>query len=327
MITRRHLLAAAAAGAAATPPIAARAQPAAWRPNRSIRLVLGFAPGGVGDLTARLVAPKMSEMLGQTIVIDNRPSAGGIVAGEAVARAQPDGHTLLLLTTTNSTASALFKSVPYDVSRDFTPVGRLSLFDHVLLVPADGPHKTVGDLIAAARAKPGAINLGSISVGNAQHLGAELFRIMAGVDMTVVPYRSTPDLVNATATGDVQVASEILAPVLSQVQGGRVRALAMCSAERFPLLPDVPTVAESGLPDYVVGSWNGIAGPKGLPKPVVDRLNEALVAAANAPDVRSKLIELGVKPAPSAPGEFDAFIRSEGERWARVVETAKIPKQ
>lgn len=323
MTTRRRILLAAGAAALARPALAQ----GPWRPSRPIRLLVGFAPGGVGDLTTRLVAPKMSEMLGQPIVIDNRPSAGGIVAGEAVARAQPDGLTLLLMTTTNSTAAALYKTVPYDVARDFTPIGRMSLFDHVLVVGADSPYRTLLQLLDAARGKPGAINLGSISIGNAQHLGAELFRSMAGVDMTVIPFRSTPDLVNATATGDVDVSSEILAPVLSQVQGGRLRALAMCSAERFPLLPDVPTVAESGIPDYVVGSWNGFAGPKNLPRPIVERVNEALVAAVAMPEVQRKLVELGVQPASSSPEEFGAFVQREGERWSRIIDAAKIPRQ
>jgi len=321
--TRRRLLLAVGTATLAAP---ALAQPA-WQPSRPIRLVVGFAPGGVGGLSARLVAPELSELLGQPFIIENRPSAGGIIAGETVARAQPDGHTLMLLTTTNSTAAVLFRSVPYDVIGDFTPVGQLSLFDHVLLVGADSPHRTLADLLAAARARPGMLNLGSIAVGNAQHLGAELFRTMAKVDMTVVNYRSTPDLVNATATGDVDVASEILAPVLAQVQGGRLRPLAMCSAERFPLFPEVPTVAESGLPDYVVGSWNGFAGPKNLPPPVVERLNQAVVAAAATPEVRRKLIELGVQPATSSPEAFGRFIREEGERWSRIVEAARIPKQ
>lgn len=322
-ISRRLLLGAALASPAlARPALAQRS----W-PNRPIRLVLGFAPGGVGDLTARMIAPRISEGLGQPIIIDNRPGAAGIVAAEPVARSAPDGYTMLLLTTTNSTADAMYRSLPYDTHRDFTPVARVATFDHVLLTAANSPFRTLKDVIDAARARPGSINLGSIAVGNAQHLGAELLRSMAGVDMTVVPYRSTPDLINATTTGDVHIASEILAPVLGQLQAGRLRPLAMASAERYPLLPDVPTATEHELPGYVVGSWNGVAGPAALPRPIVERMNAEIGRVLALADVREKLLELGVTPAFTSPEEFGTFIRTEGERWSRIVESAKIPKQ
>jgi tripartite-type tricarboxylate transporter receptor subunit TctC len=321
--SRRGLLGAAAASSLVRPALAQRGT---W-PDRPIRLVVGFAPGGVGDLTARLVAPKISEGLGQPIVIDNRPGAGGIVSAENVMRSAPDGYTMLLLTTTNSTASALYRTLPYDVARDFVPVARISTFDHAFLTAANSPFRTLKDVFDAARAKPGSINLGSISVGNAQHLGAELLRSMSGVDMTIVPYRSTPDLINAIATGDVHMASEILGPTLSQVQGGRLRVLAMASAERFPLLPDVPTATERDLPGYVVGSWNGMAAPKGTPRAIVDRMNAEIRRAMALPEVRTKLLELGVVPAVTSPEEFGDFIRAEGDRWSRIVEAANIPKQ
>lgn len=324
---RRGLLGAAIAGSALAHPGLARPALAqrAW-PSRPIRLVLGFAPGGVGDLTARMIAPRISEGLGQPIIIDNRPGAAGIVAAEPVARAAPDGYTMLLLTTTNSTADAMYRNLPYDTARDFSPVARIATFDHILLTGANSPYRTLKDVIEAARARPGTINLGSIAVGNAQHLGAELLKSMAGVDMTVVPYRSTPDLINATTSGDVHIASEILAPVLGQVQAGRLRALAMASAERFPLLPDVPTATERDLPGYVAGSWNGVAGPAAMPRAIVERMNAEIGRALALPEVRDKLLELGVTPAFTSPEDFSAFIRSEGERWSRIVETSNIPK-
>jgi tripartite-type tricarboxylate transporter receptor subunit TctC len=322
-LSRRLFMGVASAATLATPALAQRGT---W-PDRPIRLVVGFAPGGVGDLTARLIAPKIAEGLGQSIVIDNRPSAGGIVSAESVARSAPDGYTMLLLTTTNSTASAIYKSLPYDVVRDFAPIARIATFDHVLLTAANSPYKTLQDVLDAARAKPGSINIGSISVGNAQHLGAELLRSMTGADLTVVPYRSTPDLINATSTGDVQIASEILAPVLSQLDGGRLRALAMTSAERFPSMPNVPTATESAVPNYIVGSWNGMAAPIGTPRPVIERMNKEIVRAMAQPDIRAKLLELGVQPATSTPEEFGTFIRAEGERWAKIVQDAGIPKQ
>ena len=204
-------------------------------PTRPIRLVLGFAPGGIGDITARLVAVKLADALGQPIIIDNRPGAVGIVAAENVIRSPADGYTLLLLTTSNTTAGSLYRNVPYDIARDFSPVGRLTTFDHAFFTSGNSPYHSLGDVLAAARAQPGRINLGSIAVGSGQHLAAELLRSMSRVDMTSVPYRSTPDLINATTSGDVHIGNEVLAPLMPHVQAGRLRLLAVCSDARFPL--------------------------------------------------------------------------------------------
>ncbi|MEO3471896.1 tripartite tricarboxylate transporter substrate-binding protein [Roseomonas sp. CAU 1739] len=320
---RRAMLAAGLCGLLASP---ALAQPA-W-PSRPIRWVVGFAPGGVGDLTTRLVAAKMGTALGQTVVVENRPSAGGIVAAETVARAAPDGYTLLLLTTTDATASAIYQRLPYDIMRDLEFVGQMSFFDHVLVTGANSPYRTLGDVIAAARTRPGSINLGSIAVGNAQHLGAELFRSMTQTEMVVVPYRATPDLLNATATGDVQLASEILAPVLPQATGGRLRVLAVAAPQRFSGLPDVPTAEEAGVPGYVVRSWNGIAVPARTPRPIVDRLNAELLRTVALPEIREKLLELGVQPVTATtPESFRAYVVQEHARWSQVVTQADIPRQ
>ncbi len=322
---RRPLLMA-GAGLLATLAAPTLAQPT-W-PSRPIRWIVGFAPGGVGDLTTRLVATKLTAALGQPVVVENRPSAGGIVAAETVVRSAPDGHTLLLVTTTDSTAAAVYQRLPYDIMRDLEFVGQISFFDHVLVTGANSPHRTLGDVIAAAKAQPGTINLGSIAVGNAQHLGAELFRSMTGTEMVVVPYRSTPDLLNATATGDVHLTSEILAPVLPQVTGGRLRVLAVAAPQRFAGLPDVPTAVEAGVPGYIVRSWNGIAAPARTPRPIVDRLNAELVRALALPDIRQKMLELGVQPLESTtPEAFRAYIAEENARWAQVVDQANIPRQ
>ncbi len=320
---RRILLAAGLAGALTAP---ALAQPA-W-PSRPVRWVVGFAPGGVGDLTTRLVAVKLGAALGQPVVVENRPSAGGIVAAETVARSAPDGYTLLLLTTTDATAAAIYRRLPYDIMRDLEFVGQMSFFDHVLVTGANSPYRTLGDVIEAARARPGSINLGSIAVGNAQHLGAELFRSMTRTEMVTVPYRSTPDLLNATATGDVQLASEILAPVLPQAAGGRLRVLAVAAPQRFSGLPDVPTAEEAGVPGYVVRSWNGIAAPARTPRPIVDRLNTELLRVVALPEVRDKMLELGVQPVESTtPESFRAYVAQEAARWAQVVTQVDIPRQ
>jgi tripartite-type tricarboxylate transporter receptor subunit TctC len=321
LISRRGL---ASAGAVAALTMgSARAQS---YPSRPIRWVLGFGAGGVGDLTARLVAPKLAEGLrGQPIVIENRPSAGGIVAAETVARSEPDGHTLLLVTTTTATAAAMYRTLPYDTMRDFTFIGQLAAFDHVIATASDGPYKDLAALIAAAKAKPHSLNLGSIGVGSAQHLSVELFKSVAGIEATVVTYRSTPELINAISTGEVQAGFETLAPVLPQL-GGRLRALAIPSSARFAGLPDIPTAAEAGLPGYLIRSWNGVCGPAGMAPPLVARLNQELVRVAALPEIRARLLELGVETAATPPEELRNLMQEEIARYSRIVTDARIER-
>jgi tripartite-type tricarboxylate transporter receptor subunit TctC len=318
----RRLLLAAALLLAALP---AHAQ--TWSPNRPIRWIVGFAAGGVGDTTARLVGQKLSEVLGQPVVIENRPSAGGIVASETVARAAPDGHTLLLVTTTAASAPHLFRQMPYDPINDFTFVTQVASFPHILVVAANSPYRNLQDLISAARATPGRINLGSVSVGTALHLSLELLRSMGNIPAEIVTYRSTGELLNATATGDVQVAMEVAATTLGQISGGRLRALAVTSPTRATVLPDVPTVVESGLPDYRVITWNGMAGPANLPRPIVDRLAAEVARVMAMPDVRDRLIPLAVEPAANGPEAMRALLVAETELWGRVIRDAKIERQ
>ncbi|QYU68370.1 tripartite tricarboxylate transporter substrate binding protein [Leptolyngbya sp. 15MV] len=319
MIGRRTLLVAPLAL-----PAVARAQALFTRP---VRFVLGFAAGGAGDITVRMLAPHMQAEIGQPIVVDNRPGAGGIISGEAVARAAPDGHTMYLLTTSNMAAPAFFRTIPFDVARDFTPVGRMVWYDHVIAVNPQLPVRNLTELIAYAKARPNQVNIASIAVGNAQHLGVELFRAMAQVPMTTVTYRSTPELANALATGEVQVAGELLAPLLGQVQAGRIRLLAVTAPTRFPSLPDVPTSAESGLPDYIVRSWNAIVFPAGTPRPMVEAMNRAIRRALGVPEIRARLIELGGLPEPSSPEELAAMIPAEVAAWGRMAQLAGVEKQ
>lgn len=295
--------------------------------NRPVRFVLGFAAGGAGDITVRMLTPHMQQEIGQPIVVDNRPGAGGIVSAEAVARAAPDGHTMYLLTTSNMAAPAFYRTLPFDVTRDFTPVGRMVWYDHVIAVNPSLPASNLTELIALARARPGQLNIGSIAVGNAQHLGVELFRAMANAPMTTVTYRSSPELVNALATGEIQVAGELLAPTLGQVQAGRIRLLAVTAPARFPTLPDVPTSAESGLPDYIVRSWNAIVFPANTPRPFVEAMNRAIRRALGVPEVRNRLIELGGLPEASSPEELAAMIPREVEAWGRMATIAGVERQ
>jgi len=296
-------------------------------PNRPIRWIVGFAPGGVGDTTARLVGQKLSESLGQPVVIENRPSAGGILASETVARAAPDGHTLLLVTATAATAPHLFRTLPYHPIDDFTFVSQIASFPHAIVVAANSPHRTLQDLMAASRANPGRTNLGSVSVGTALHLSLELFRSMGNLPVEIVTYRSTGELLNATATGEVQAAMEVAATTLGQIAGGRLRALAVTSATRVGVLPDVPTVAESGLPEYRVITWNGMAAPRGTPRPIIDRLNAEVHRIMAMPDIRERLAPLAVDPAPGTPEALRQLLVDETELWGRVIGAARIERQ
>ncbi len=296
-------------------------------PARPLKIVVPFGAGGVADLTARTVAQQLSQSLGQPVVIENRPGAGGVAASEAVARAAPDGHTLLLMSNASAISATLFRSLPYDTVRDFAPVSTLGFFDIAVLVSAASPWRTLADLLAQARAHPGQLNVGSINVGSTQHLAAELFRTHAGLDLQIVPFNGTPAVVNALRGGQIDAAVEILAPVMGQIQGGALRALAVTGAQRSPLLPEVPTAREAGLPDYVASSWNALAVPAATPPEIVARLNREIVAAVGAPAVAARLRELNVAPRAGTPGQAAELLRSEIRRWGEVIERAGIPRQ
>ena len=296
-------------------------------PQRPIRLLVPFGPGGVGDITARVAAQKMSASLGQQVVIDNRPGAGGIVATEIVAKAAPDGHTLLLLNNAHAVSMSLFKSLPYDTLRDFAPVSSLATFSLVLMVTPESQFKSVKDLIAAAKAHPGKLNAGTIQIGATQHLSMELFRSMAGTNWVHIPYTNTGLLVAGLRSNSVQVAFEFIAPVIGMVRAGQFRALAVSTRNRYAGLPDVPTVHEAGVPGYEVTSWNGIAVPARTPRPVIDRLNRAMTEALAAPDVKQRFQELAVETFPSTPDAFRKHIAAEIAKWGKVIQTANIPRQ
>jgi len=316
-----HRICAAALAAAATSTLAQ------GYPGRPVKIVVPFAAGGVADITARVLSQKMSEPMGQQVIVENRPSAGGIVASEAVAKAEPDGYTLLFITNGNAVSASLFKSLPYDTVNDFAPVSTVGFFDLVLMVDSASKIGSVRELIGYARANPNKLNLGTINIGSTQNLAAELFKSMCGIDAQVVPFKTTPAVITALKGNDVQAAFEILAPVLAQIRGGALKPLAVTSEKRFSGLPEVPTVAESGVPGYQASSWNGIAAPARTPKGVIDRLNREVNAAAAAPDVRRRLQDLGVEARAGTPAALGALLVSEIAKWRAVIERAKIEKQ
>ena len=296
-------------------------------PNKPIHVIVGFGPGGVGDLTCRVVAQKLSAQLGQQVLIENRPGAAQIVAADAVAKAAPDGYTLLLMTNGNAVSASLFKSLPYDTVADFASVSTLGFFDIAVVTKSDSNLKSIKDVLAYAKANPGKLNIGTISIGSTQYLSAELFKEMSGIDAVIVPYKGSPDVLVALRGNDVQVAFDMLAPIRSQFKSGVVNILAITSDRRFPGLPDVPTVAESGIAGYQASSWNAISVPAKTPRALIDRLSKEINTALASPEVKSKLLELGVVARASTPEEMKAHLVSEINKWRGVIERAKIQKQ
>ena len=296
-------------------------------PTKPIRLVVPFGAGGVADLTARTVAQKMAEGLGQSVVIDNKPGAGGVVAGNAVAKATPDGYTLLLMSNGTAVSAGLFKSLPFDTAKDFAPVSTLGFFDLSIVVADNSRFKTLGELLAYARANPGKLNVGTINVGSTQNLAAELFKTSAGVDVQVVPFNGTPAVITALRGGQIDAAVEILSPVVPQISARALRALAVMGAKRSATFPDVPTVAESGLKGFNVASWNAVAAPAKTPAAVVQRLNREIQAALKTPEVQKQLLAMHIEARGGSPEQLGQLLASETQRWGDVITRANIPRQ
>jgi tripartite-type tricarboxylate transporter receptor subunit TctC len=296
-------------------------------PSKPVRIVVPFGPGGIGDITTRVVAPKLAEGLGQQVIVENRPGAGGIQAAETVARAEPDGHTLLLVTNGTAISQALFKSLPFDPLNDFALISSMGTFGLVIVNNPAAPVKTLAEAIAAAKASPGKLNIGTIIAGSTQHLAAELFRSTASVDMQMIPHKTTGEVFTGVQNQDIHLAFEFVGPMLSNIRAGKLRALAVTGAKRHPALADVPTAVEAGVAGYEVSSWNGLGAPAKTPAAIVARLNQELVKAVASPEVQKRFGELGVDGRTSTPEAFRAFYAAEAKRWTAVIEAAKIPKR
>ena len=322
-VSRRAALVAAAAAL----PWAARPTRAQAYPTKPVRVIVPNAAGGVADLTARAVRQALAERLGQPVIIGNRPGAGGVVAAQAAASAPPDGHTLMVATNAHAIAPSLFRSLPYDPLRDFAPVVTLGAFAIALIVPPNSPLRSAGDLLARMRREPGGVNIGTISVGSTQHLSAELFKMQAGASAETVTFPATPALITALLRGDVDAAFEITGPIWGQIESGQLRPVAVTSAQRAANLPQVPTLRESGLPNYDVSSWNALVAPTRVPAEVIQKLNGEANAVLAMPDIRQKLLEVGVEARGGTPEDLRALLTSDVAKWRGVIETARIERQ
>jgi tripartite-type tricarboxylate transporter receptor subunit TctC len=296
-------------------------------PNRPVRVIVPYGPGGVADTTTRIVAQKLNERLGQQFVIDNRPGADGILAAKAGASAPPDGYTLTLTGNGTAISKSLFKSLPYDVLRDFTSISVMAWLDLLFATKASGPLKTVSDIIAAAKLNPGKLNFGTIAPGSTQNLSAELFKLTADVNVTIVTFRTTPELVTGILRGDIDVGIDYLAGFRAALNDKQLRAVASTGERRSASTPEVPTVRESGLPDYVVTSWNAVSAPAGTPDDIVRLLSREINAALKLPDVQEKALLFGLDARGTTPEEMQARMRADIAKWAGVIEKAGLQRQ
>jgi tripartite-type tricarboxylate transporter receptor subunit TctC len=291
-------------------------------PSKPIRMIVPFSAGSQTDILARLIGQKMNESWGQQIVIDNRPSAGGTIAAGIVATAPPDGHTLMLHSVGHAINASLYSKLPFDTLRDFAGVSQVASVPNVLVVAPSLGVKSVKDLIALAKQKPGAINFGSAGIGSGTHINAEQFKVAAGINVVHVPYKGTPETLTDTMTGRIQFFFSPLVPATPFIKEGRLLALAVSTAQRSPVLPDVPTVAEAALPGFEYDQWYGILAPRATPKPVLDQLSKEIARILDLPDVRKTFQTQGAVAKPSTPEQFDAFIRVEIDKLAKVIKAA-----
>jgi tripartite-type tricarboxylate transporter receptor subunit TctC len=289
-------------------------------PGKPVRIVVGFTPGGGPDLTARYLAQKLTESWGQQVLVENRPGAGGTVAAGQVARAAPDGYTLLSVSSAHSVAAAIYPRLPYEM-KDLAGV---TLTGTSKYVAVSSQFKTLKELLAAAKAKPGQINFSSAGVGSGTHFAGEIFKSMAGIDVVHVPFKGIPEALTETMTGRIHFFMAPIANSVGPLKDGRLAALGVSSKQRDALLPDVPTVDEAGVPGYQTILWFGLLAPQGLPRAVMTKLNGDLVKVLSQPETRAKWGPIGIEPSPTTPGEFDRVIREDTELFARIARSANI---
>lgn len=294
-------------------------------PSRPIQFYVAFAPGGAGDTVARLVAKKMAENMGQPVVIENRPAP--MVAVTAVKNAKPDGYSIVQAGSGTALTNGLFKSLPYDLMKDFVHVSTTASFDLALITNPNSELRAARDVIAYAKKNPGKLNIGTARIGSTQNLTAEMFISMTGIEAVIVPYRTTGDMLTAVRSGDIHVAFEMLPPILGQVQGNAVKAIGVSSSMRFPGLPNVPTVAESGVPGFDAGSWNGIAVPANTPPEIVARLEKEIAVALASPEVKQGLEKIGMHPMVSTSTEMTARMKADIAKWTTIIDKVGIEKQ
>jgi len=294
-------------------------------PSRTIKMIVPTGAGGITDILARLVGRSITDQLGQPVVIENRPGAGGTIGTRTAAQAEPDGYTLLMVFPSHAANPALYASLPYDSEKDFAPISMVTKVSEILLVPNSSPAKSVKELIELARKQP--LNYASVGVGSLAHLATELFLATAGVKMTHIPYRGVPQAQQAVMTGEVAAFFDTPITALPQIRAGSVRALGITSSKRLEAAPEIPTIAEAGLPDYEVTGWNGVLAPAKTPRPIVDKLNKTIVAALKTPEIEKFLREQGLEPAGNSPEEFAQRMHADIEKWMRVTREAGITPQ
>jgi len=294
-------------------------------PSKPIRLIIPFPPGGATDIIGRTLAQKLSTQMGQTVIVDNKPGAGGTLGSTEASKAPPDGYTLLLATTsTHSIAPSLYKNIAYSADKDFAPISEVATATNVLIVTPNLPAKDVAELVALAKAKPDALNFASSGNGTIVHLQSELFKQVAGVKLTHVPYKGTALAIPDLISGQTHLLFDSIVSALPHIKGGKVRALAVTSAKRTALLPDVPTVIESGLPGYEVNTYFGLFAPPGTPREIVQRLQREAATAVQSADVKERFASQGAEPVGGTPDALSALIRSETTKWKRVIEAGQI---
>lgn len=318
MLTRRNFLGATAAGLVVAGTGGAASAQSAY-PAKPIRLIVPYPPGGSTDIAARVVGEQVSQSLGQRFVVDNRPGAGGNIGMQLAATSDPDGYTVVVGTTAHAINMTLFKDLSYDTVKDFEPIALLTEVPLMLVVNPAVKAQTVEELIALAKQEPGSLDVASSGNGQSTHLAAELFNAMAGVKMTHVPYKGSAPAITDVVAGHVQLMFDTVMSALPHVQAGKLRALAVTSAKRAPVVPDVPTIAEAALPGYEAIAWNGLFAPKGTPRAIIDQLNAETVKAVQSDKVKEQFASMGATARPTTPDEFGSYVRNEVTKWAKVV--------